>query len=113
MRWAHGTTTGYYKYGCRCDECRDAASTYKREWRHRRGLHVPRPNAQGRSMRVRSHIIRDALFRDGRSVTEFCNDIGIPRSTYYHLVARGSGREMLVDTIACGLGLHVSQVEAR
>jgi hypothetical protein len=30
----HGTVNGYSNYGCRCDECRTAEITYRRERRH-------------------------------------------------------------------------------
>ena len=29
----HGTTTGYRKYGCRCDTCRKAVVDCQRAWR--------------------------------------------------------------------------------
>jgi len=32
----HGTTTGYRKYGCRCDACRKAVVDVQRAWRQSR-----------------------------------------------------------------------------
>lgn len=29
----HGTYNRYANHGCRCDLCREAAATYRREWR--------------------------------------------------------------------------------
>lgn len=38
--WRHGTITGYMNHRCRCDDCKQAASTYTRE-RRNRGLPIP------------------------------------------------------------------------
>jgi hypothetical protein len=34
----HGTSTGYYTGGCRCDECRAAASEYRKQYRQGRRI---------------------------------------------------------------------------
>lgn len=38
----HGNYSRYQNHGCRCDRCREAATTYAREWRHRTGYALPR-----------------------------------------------------------------------
>jgi hypothetical protein len=33
----HGKASTYRSYGCRCDACREANSTYKNSWKQQRG----------------------------------------------------------------------------
>lgn len=108
----HGTIYAYTHKRCRCDECKDEMARYTREWRRaRNGGCKPRPNGRGRSIRVRADVIRDALSADGRSVSCFCQDVGISCRSYYRIIQQGTGREPMIDSIACALGLHLSQVE--
>ena len=45
----HGTTTRYYGRGCRCDECRAAATAYSNRYSHRPALASDCVGAHGRT----------------------------------------------------------------
>lgn len=107
----HGTLNTYNR-GCRCDDCRHARRVYIAAW-HKRSGRVKNPRGwQGRSIPFDPDRLRRLIECEGRSIGEFCDDIGILQSTLDHLLLRGSATEKTIDLIACGLGCHMSQLES-
>ena len=101
----HGTC-GYRK-GCRCDVCVSAKHESYLRYKPKR------KNArwQGRNLNVDAVQIQAALDRDGRTPTQFCADIGIHENTLEGVLYRGTASECTLDLIACGLSMHMSQLE--
>ena len=106
----HGTHRAYNE-GCRCDVCREYHNTYHRESRRRNGQ-TGGDGWRGRRVQVSLPALCAALNRDGRTYEQFCKDAGIDFHTFDKMRLRGATSERTLDLIACGLGLHMSQLEA-
>ena len=110
----HGKAHNYNRGTCKCDACHNAYLEYHRDYQRLRRAekHHSTPNAQGRRVAVNTGALRQALSRDGRTQQRLSTDVGLYKNTVAQILRRGHCREIALDLIACGLGLHMSQLEA-
>lgn len=79
-KYPHGTWQRYQRLGCRCDECRPAASAYTKHLRHQRGDDDPLVPAD----ESRQHI-RD-LLDGGMPFYAIMERSGLPKTTIDHIM---------------------------
>ena len=99
----HGTTTAY-KQGCRCDDCRRAASRYRKMYRYRAGeekrdgvLHYPRPQTVPID-RVVAHLA--ALTASGWRMTDIAAEAEVGRNYLWNIRAGKLIKRVRLDTEA-------------
>lgn len=97
----HGTVTGYQYWACRCDPCRDANRTYKRNLRETKG-------------QIRSnnhHWPLQPLFEAAGTddFTELGYLTGFAARTIHRWETNGIP-DLSADQAACALGLHPSTI---
>lgn len=99
----HGTTTAY-KQGCRCDDCRRAASRYRKMYRYRAGeekrdgvLHYPRPQTAPID-RVVAHLA--ALTASGWRMTDIAAEAEVGRNYLWNIRAGKLIKRVRLDTEA-------------
>jgi len=85
---------GSYAKGCRCDDCREAAARYMREWRWRTGRAMPREQrwAEVRSRRVHGSL---AMYKKAGCRCEICEAWNRGYQAGYRARLRRSGDDEL------------------
>lgn len=66
----------------------------------------------GKTLCVDTERLSKAITSDGRSMRSFSFDCGLSENAVSAIVRNGVAKEAVLDTIACELGMHMSELVA-